>query len=140
MSSGDLKYGNTTDEMVSVSTSNFAGAGVLGFSMCTTPIEVIANGGSDEILAHATAFFWLRKGQPYLLTNYHVISGRNAFTGQLDAKTAFVPRKLRFHSLSSSVSGGIVHSSAGTPGRGQRSWSFSRRMRNKDGTKRSASI
>jgi hypothetical protein len=108
MSGGDLKYGNTTSEIAGVSLSNFVGAAVHGFSMCTTPIEIFKNDGSDEILGHATGFFWLRKGQPYLVTNYHVISGRNVFTGQLDPKTAFIPRKLRFHSLSLSINAGIV--------------------------------
>ncbi len=94
--------------MAGASQSNFVGAAVQGLSICTTPIEILKNDGSDEILAHATGFFWSWKGRPCLVTNYHVISGRNALTGALDPKTAFIPSKLRFYGLSVTVSGNSV--------------------------------
>jgi hypothetical protein len=52
------------------------------YSLSTVPIEVCANGSS---FAHATGFVWKSGEQHYLITNWHVVTGRNAQTGKMEA-------------------------------------------------------
>lgn len=109
MNDGVLKYGGSGSGTVSVSPGhdNFAGASFNGLSLSCTPIELLANDGSDKVVATATGFFWRRSGQSYLVTNWHVVSGRNSFTGQL-TPTGYVPERLRFFGMSVSTSAGVV--------------------------------
>jgi Trypsin-like peptidase domain len=53
------------------------------FSLTTIPLEQCANGQS---LGTATGFIWKRREQHYLVTNWHVVTGRNARTGELEMK------------------------------------------------------
>jgi len=53
------------------------------FSLTTIPLEQCANGRS---LGTATGFIWKRREQHYLITNWHVVTGRNARTGELEMK------------------------------------------------------
>jgi hypothetical protein len=104
MSDGILRYGDANAQAMSEALANFAGASLNGRSLCCTPIELFSNDGKDEVLGAASGFFWLHKGQPYLVTNWHVVSGRNPFTGErLDRKNGYVPQKIRFHGLDLSV-------------------------------------
>jgi hypothetical protein len=50
-------------------------------SLCTVPIGQCANGKS---FGDATAFVWKRGPQHYLITNWHVVTGRNAETNELE--------------------------------------------------------
>jgi hypothetical protein len=51
------------------------------FSLTTVPIEQLANGTP---MRSATAFVWKHRAQHYLITNWHVVTGRNAATGRLE--------------------------------------------------------
>jgi hypothetical protein len=47
---------------------------------------------NDTELTHATCFFWRAPDQLYLITNWHVVSGRDAVTARpLDSVTGAVP-------------------------------------------------
>jgi hypothetical protein len=51
------------------------------FSLTTVPIEQCANG---KPFGNATGFVWKRGEQHYLITNWHVVTGRNAETDELE--------------------------------------------------------
>jgi hypothetical protein len=53
------------------------------FSLTTIPLEQCANGLT---LGTATGFIWKRREQHYLITNWHVVTGRSARTGKLEMK------------------------------------------------------
>ena len=52
------------------------------YSLTAVPIEQCSNGVP---FGNATAFVWKRREQHYLITNWHVATGRNAETGELEA-------------------------------------------------------
>lgn len=52
------------------------------FSLATVPIEQCASGTS---FGNATGFVWKRDEKYFLLTNWHVVTGRNAATNELEA-------------------------------------------------------
>lgn len=52
------------------------------FSLCTVPLELLANGKPLGVVA--TGFIWKHREQHYLVTNWHVITGRNTQTGRLE--------------------------------------------------------
>lgn len=56
---------------------------------------------NDEVLSSATAFCWSKPGfsPPYLITNWHVVSGRNAETGKCMSKNLSVPNFLRIYTM-----------------------------------------
>ncbi len=51
------------------------------YSLSTVPVEQVANG---NILRSATAFVWKHDPQYFLITNWHVVTGRNAPTNKLE--------------------------------------------------------
>lgn len=51
------------------------------FSICTVPLELLAN---KKPMGVATGFVWKRGQQHYLVTNWHVITGKNTQTGKLE--------------------------------------------------------
>jgi hypothetical protein len=51
------------------------------FSLVTVPVQQLANG---KPLNSATAFVWQHGHQYYLITNWHVVTGRNHQTGVLE--------------------------------------------------------
>jgi Trypsin-like peptidase domain len=51
------------------------------FSLTTVPIQQLANG---QAMNSATAFVWKEDRLHYLITNWHVVTGKNAQTGQLE--------------------------------------------------------
>jgi hypothetical protein len=55
-------------------------------------------------ISNATAFVWSRHGQYYLITNWHVLSGRNSRTGENLHKCGAWPNKLRAQFSSKSTS------------------------------------
>jgi len=52
------------------------------FSLCTVPLELLAN--KTPLNVRATGFVWKRGQQHYLVTNWHVITGKNIQTGELE--------------------------------------------------------
>ena len=51
------------------------------FSLCTVPLGLVAN---KTPMGVATGFIWKHPEKHYLVTNWHVITGRNARTGKLE--------------------------------------------------------
>lgn len=49
------------------------------YSLTTVPLEQCANGNS---LGTATGFVWRRRDHHYLITNWHVVTGKDAVTGE----------------------------------------------------------
>jgi hypothetical protein len=66
------------------------------YSFCTIPVFLsCSHGGADQHLAHATAFFWERRDRLYLITNWHVVTGRDNVTeDNLNKRTAGRPNKM----------------------------------------------
>jgi hypothetical protein len=52
------------------------------FSLCTVPLDLLANNTPMGVVA--TGFIWKSREQYYLITNWHVITGRNTQTGKLE--------------------------------------------------------
>lgn len=61
-------------------------------SLATTPIEVLDLEGN--VFCHGTGFAYRRKGAVYLVTAWHVVSGRNFFDGKLNPN-GLIPNRLR---------------------------------------------
>jgi hypothetical protein len=55
------------------------------FSLTTVPVEQLAN---DTPMNSATAFVWKHGEQHYLVTNWHVVTGRNTRTRELETPAA----------------------------------------------------
>lgn len=66
-----------------------------GLSLCCTPIQLLNHNDNDKVFSHGTGFYWKRKGQAYLITNWHVLSGINPFTNKNLSHTGFRPKKLK---------------------------------------------
>ena len=62
------------------------------YSLTTVPVEQYANG---KRLKSATAFVWKNNDRHFLVTNWHVITGRDAITGKLECPVR--PDVLRAH-------------------------------------------
>ncbi len=101
-----LKYG-AFDGIGPAQNSNFAGAAFNSLSFSCTPIELLSNDGTDTVVGSATGFFWKKDGQPYLVTNWHVVSGRSPFSKKLGGN-GFIPRRMFFYSISISEENGIL--------------------------------
>jgi hypothetical protein len=65
-------------------------ADIDAFSLTTVPIQQFANG---QPMKSATGFVWKDGNQHYLITNWHVVTGRNAATGELETQAR--PEMLR---------------------------------------------
>ena len=94
---GVLSYGAPEQALIDMARANFTGSSFAALSFGTTPVEVLppyAEQGDDPI-AHATGFFWRGHGSTpdMVITNWHVLSGRNAFTGEV--LRGIIPRRLR---------------------------------------------
>jgi hypothetical protein len=62
------------------------------YSLSAVPVEHFFN---DTLLGNATAFVWERENKSYLITNWHVVSGRNNETGKCLAAHGGTPDRLR---------------------------------------------
>jgi hypothetical protein len=71
---GVLRYGRVTEGGI---VNPFAAGRIDIFSAVTTPLQIYAR---DELLGHATGFFWRAGDECYLITSWHVVSGNNPFT------------------------------------------------------------
>jgi len=81
----------------------------MGPSFCTTPIEIMSVDDPTQIHSRASGFFYELNGQPYLVTNYHVISGKNPLTGKhLNNETGFEPQEIQFYGLDYEMNDGDV--------------------------------
>ncbi|MDX2574417.1 trypsin-like peptidase domain-containing protein [Streptomyces scabiei] len=60
---------------------------------------LLASKVNGILLSHATGFTVVADGQPFLITNWHVVSGRNPQTGQPMAKSAAIPDVLTIRHL-----------------------------------------
>lgn len=52
----------------------------------------------SQILSHASGFFWAHGSRKFLVTNWHVLSGRNPLDGKPMHKKAGIPNSLKFYS------------------------------------------
>lgn len=61
------------------------------------PLLLISISG-DQPLSSATGFLWNDRGQYYLVTNFHVLSGKHPMTGKIEDEKRRTPTKIRvFH-------------------------------------------
>ena len=107
MTSGVLRYGEGGPAATEAALANFTGATLHGFSMACTPIELLSNDGTDTVLCTASGFFWRQYGRPYLVTNWHVMSGRNPFTGDI-MMNGYVPQRLRYFGHKLIIDGALI--------------------------------
>lgn len=91
-----LSFGALSSAAAERARQNFNNPAIQAASLCCTPIEVRSLDGLDTSLGHGSAFFYRHLGQPYLITCWHVISGRNTFTGDYLSKDNIEPKRLRF--------------------------------------------
>ncbi|MCR9240795.1 MAG: serine protease [Rhodobiaceae bacterium] len=63
------------------------------YSMVSIPLRI--GGRNQERLA--TGFFYERQGTTYLVSNWHVMSGRNTYTGRPISKNCWVPDTAHLH-------------------------------------------
>jgi len=61
-------------------------------SRCTTPVEAYFN---ETSLGVSTGFFYKQNGQHYLVTNWHVLTGRDPVTGKHISKNAGEPNRIK---------------------------------------------
>lgn len=87
----DIKYGGSggTHEWAKIA---FPSPTLNVSSMATTPIEILDLAG--EKFCHGTGFIYRRDESVYLVTAWHVVSGRNFFDGKLNSK-GLIPRRFR---------------------------------------------
>ncbi len=94
-----ITYGGTSAAIVELAHKNFAQPPIDPHSLCCTPIELLSKDGHDTALNTATGFFWKHKNQAYLITNWHVLSGRNPFTGKI-LNQGYTPSKINCYGTS----------------------------------------
>ena len=70
-----------------------------GLSFRTTPIEILGYGNPTPVLSHATGFFWQHAGNQFLITNRHVVTGRDSFTGDYISDKHVEPYKIRYYEI-----------------------------------------
>ena len=103
-----ISYGATKPEIVNLAHENFVQPAMDVRTLCTTPIELLSKDGEERVVSSATGFFWLHNGQAYLVTNWHVVSGRDPFTGQISSPTGYTPSQFNFYGTSIEVKDGKV--------------------------------
>lgn len=102
-----LRYGGGHHAVVTESIRNFGQSYFQNLSLCCTPVSFLSN---DEELStlplHASAFYYRYKNRPFLISNWHVFSGRDWLTGQLVSQsTGYIPQNIGFRSLALSGDG-----------------------------------
>jgi hypothetical protein len=65
------------------------------WTRATTYLESMLD---SKVLSNSSGFFWAHGDRTFLLTNWHVLSGRNALSGQPMAPHAGVPNRISFFS------------------------------------------
>ena len=67
---------------------------VNSYTLCSYYTEIFFD---DQMLSKATCFFTKRNFKQYLITNWHVVSGRNADTKKCLDRNAAIPNNLRIY-------------------------------------------
>jgi hypothetical protein len=93
MSAYSPKYGAID---TSSGADQFAASRISNLSTSVTPIELLCDTKSDEVLGHATGFFWTLAGRTFLITNWHVVTGNDVFTKRVISKSGLQPSRIRF--------------------------------------------
>lgn len=75
--------------------ANFPRTAMMPYSITTTPIELYFTAEATRAVSRGTGFFWRFGGAVWLVTNYHVLSGLNVFTGEQVGKCR--PGHIRFY-------------------------------------------
>lgn len=68
--------------------------------MAVTPLELLANDGSDDVVMHATGFVYKDSDQYFLVSARHVFSGRDAFTNNVISDKGYIPERIRLRLIS----------------------------------------
>lgn len=92
-----LSYGIVTPETTNLAFQNFVRPAMDVRSMSCTPIELHSNDGKKSVMSTATGFFWKHGDDAFLVTNWHVISGRHPFTGEVMSPQLYVPNQFSFY-------------------------------------------
>ena len=90
-----FQYGSPSNESIAEATKNFTNGRYSRLSFCTTPIEILSLDGKDTVLSHGTGFFWQHGDRDWVVTCWHVMSGKNPFTDQLMSKNGLIPKRIR---------------------------------------------
>ena len=64
------------------------------YSQAALPLEMLFD---DTVLATATCFIWEQASRPFLVTNWHVVTGRHPQTGRHLSSHAGEPSSVRIH-------------------------------------------
>lgn len=94
---GTIGYGAAEAASVEAAVATFGRTILRELSFCCTPIELLSNDGELSRMAHATGFFYRHNDRQYLVTNWHVVSGRNPLTGLLESQQGYIPQRISFH-------------------------------------------
>ena len=73
-----LSYGVRSSQNTQLAFQNFVRPGMDVRSQSCAPIELLS------------------KGVPYLVTNWHVVSGRDPFTGGVTSESQYIPAQFNF--------------------------------------------
>lgn len=93
-----LTYGEPSDPLIDAARKNFPNAGLRGFSLCTTPIEILDPQDENKTFSRGTGFFYRNlDGRGYLITCWHVVSGRDFFSRECLSNTGFEPTKIAYY-------------------------------------------
>jgi hypothetical protein len=95
-----ISYGSPDQGLMDLAASNFTEGRFANRSFCTTPVELLSNDGLDSVISHGTGFYWHHAGTDFVVTNWHVLSGRNPFTGDRLSEKGFFPKKVRIYGWS----------------------------------------
>lgn len=90
-----FKYGSPSNGSIVEAKKNFTNGQYSHLSFTTTPVEILSMDGEDAVLSHGTGFFWHHGGRDWVVTCWHVMTGRNPFTGQLMSKKGLIPKRIR---------------------------------------------
>jgi hypothetical protein len=90
-----IGYGSPDQSLIDDAVANFTEAKFANLSFSTTPVEILSVDGKDIVIGHGTGFFWRHDGVDFVVTNWHVLSGRNPFTLELMSDQAIIPDRIR---------------------------------------------
>ena len=90
------KLGNFDDTSIEL---QFGASRFDSLSFRTTPIEILSYGSEPEVISHATGFFWEAQGRQFLITNRHVVTGRNTFTNDYLTPELMQPHRIRYFEI-----------------------------------------
>lgn len=77
--------------------SRFNRNSIDGISLKVTPIEIFSDEHPTNFVSRATGFFWENKADSYVITNWHVVAGRNNFTSEKLFGNNYYPTKVKIY-------------------------------------------